>query len=162
MPREVPHVLLGRVAVMLLQRHGAHRHVRHLSRGHRELDVREARELLRDLVVRSEGHPTHQVVRGVGALSLLGQARHAPHDGAVLVLVLGLARRHLDQRLLQRVHGAQKPFDALDLTGAPVKGGNRDRVFMSTQRKLEIGRVVLYLCADLTDPYRKCFSTRKR
>lgn len=53
-------------------------------------------------------------------LALLGQARHAPHDGSVLVLVLGLARRHFDQRLLQRVHGAQEPLDALDLAGAPA------------------------------------------
>lgn len=53
-------------------------------------------------------------------LSFFGQSGHAPHDGAVLVLVLGLSGRHLDERLLQRVHSAQEPLDALNLARSPA------------------------------------------
>lgn len=51
-------------------------------------------------------------------LSFLGQPGHPPDDGTVLMLVLGLPRGDLDQRLLQRVHGAQEPLDAFDFARA--------------------------------------------
>lgn len=65
--REVPHVLLGRVGVVVLQRDGAHGHVRHLRGRHRELHRGPARQLRRDLVVRRQSHAAHQVVRRVRA-----------------------------------------------------------------------------------------------
>lgn len=43
----------------------------------------------------------------------------------MVVLVLGLAGGHLDERLLQLVDGAQDALDALDLAGAPVGGLDR-------------------------------------
>lgn len=57
----------------------------------------------------------------VATLALLGQAWHAPHDRAVLMLVLSLPRRHLDQGLLEGVHGAQETLNSFDLAGATAK-----------------------------------------
>lgn len=53
-------------------------------------------------------------------LALLGESRNPPYDGAVLVLVLGLTRRHLHEGLLHGVDGSEEALDTLHLPG-PVK-----------------------------------------
>ena len=42
-----------------------------------------------DLVEAGEGEPADELVGGVGALPVLRQPRHSPHDGPVLMLVFG-------------------------------------------------------------------------
>ena len=67
----------------------------------------------------------HELVRGVGALAVLGQPRDAPDDCAVLVLILGLAGAGLHEVLLGGLHGPHEPVDTLHLPRPPV--GRLDR-----------------------------------
>lgn len=67
------------------------------SSGHGEFHIGVVSQVVGDLVIGGELHTADEVVRGVRALSLLGQARHPPHDGAVLVLIFGLPAGHFHQ-----------------------------------------------------------------
>ena len=58
---------------------------------------------------------TRPPARPALTLSLFGQPGYPPGNGTVMVLVLGAARRHLHQALLQRVHSPEDPLDALHL-----------------------------------------------
>lgn len=53
-------------------------------------------------------------------LTLLGQTGTTPDNGTMMMLILSLTRGDLNQRLLQRIHGAQNALDALDLTRASM------------------------------------------
>ena len=51
----------------------------------------------------------------VGPLTLLGKPGHSPHNGLVLVLVLGQPARRLHQLLSLGFKGTQETLDALHL-----------------------------------------------
>lgn len=106
-PRQVPHILLGRlVAVRVLYAHRPHSRVGDLRGGHRELDVTIRRQLLGNLIETGQRHATDHLVCSVRALAVLRQAGTTPDNRPVVVFVLCLARGHFDQGLLEIVDGS--------------------------------------------------------
>lgn len=97
-------------------------------------------------VHRAQRNVTHQV----RTLALLGQARHPPHDGAMLVLVLGLAGGDLEQGLLQGVHGSQEPFDTLHFAGPERDDAVNVGRSAATSESWSVGRST-FNASDLID-----------
>ena len=81
----------------------------------RELHVKVLLELLGHLVVAGERQLADELVVGVGTLAVLGQSGDAPHDGLVLVLVLGLPGGGLHQLLGLALQSAEYALKTLNL-----------------------------------------------
>ncbi|KAL4705786.1 hypothetical protein ACJJTC_016380 [Scirpophaga incertulas] len=83
--REVAHVLLGRVgagvALVALQRHGAHGGVRHLRGRHRELLRHRTWSYSQVLVAREVAHVLLGRVGGSAGVALVALQRHGAHGG---------------------------------------------------------------------------------